>query len=68
MPAGTPAAIVDKLNAGLKRALEDPAVASALAARTFNPAHTTSGEFAARLKADYEKYGRLINQTGAKHR
>jgi len=42
-------------------------VASKLADRTLYPMHMTSGKFAERLKSDYEKYGRLISQIGAKH-
>jgi tripartite-type tricarboxylate transporter receptor subunit TctC len=66
VPAGTSAGVVDKLNLELKRALEDRGVASTLAARNLYPMHMTPGQFAQRLKADHEKYGRLIRLTGMK--
>lgn len=66
VPKGTPRAVVDSLNAALKKALEDPDVASKLTAQTLDPMYMTPEQFAARLKSDYEKYGRLIQEVGAK--
>ena len=60
VPAGTPKAIVDALNAGLKKALADPDVASKLSSQTLDPMYMTPEEFAVRLKADYERYGKLM--------
>ena len=66
VPKGTPRAIVDKLNADLKKALDQPDVAKALSAQTLDPMHTTPEQFAARLKSDYEKYGKVVKISGAK--
>lgn len=66
VPAGTPKPIVDKLNAELMKALADPGVASKLSNQTLDPIYMTPVEFAQRLKADYEKYKKLIQMTGAK--
>lgn len=66
VPKGTPRAIVDSLNAALKKALDDPGVAGKLSAQTLDPMHMTPEQFAQRLKEDYEKYGKLIKQVGAK--
>jgi len=66
VPAGTPKPIVDKLNAELKKVLADPGVAAKLSAQTLDPLYMTPAEFAQRLKADYEKYKKLIEMTGAK--
>jgi len=56
---------VDKLNADLKRALEDPGVVEKLTAQTLDPMHMTPEQFAQRLKSDYDKYGKLIREVGA---
>jgi len=65
-PANTPKAIVDRLNAEIQKAMKDSGVAAKLSAQTLDPMFMTPEQFAVRLQADYEKYGRLIKQTGAK--
>jgi tripartite-type tricarboxylate transporter receptor subunit TctC len=65
-PAGTPREIVQKLNAEASRALKQPDVAQALSNQALDPWISTPEEFAARIKTDYEKYGKLIKLTGAK--
>ena len=64
VPAGTPKPIVDALNAGLKKALADPDVASKLSSQTLDPMYMTPEEFAVRLKSDYERYGKLMTAIG----
>jgi tripartite-type tricarboxylate transporter receptor subunit TctC len=63
-PAGTPREIIDRLNAEIGTALRDPATASKLSALTYDPTHKTPEAFAQRLKADYEKIGKLFRQAG----
>jgi tripartite-type tricarboxylate transporter receptor subunit TctC len=65
-PAGTPKAIMDRLNAEIGNALRDPAVASRLSDLTYDATHRAPEEFARRLKADYEKIGKLFSQSGVK--
>ncbi len=65
-PANTPKPIVDRLNAEIQKAMKDSSVAAKLGAQTLDPMFMRPEQFAARLQADYEKYGRLIKQTGAK--
>jgi tripartite-type tricarboxylate transporter receptor subunit TctC len=65
-PAGTPRPIIDKLNAELKKALADPDVAERLSRQTLDPMYMTPEQFAQRLKSDYDKYGKLIKEVGAK--
>lgn len=65
VPKGTPRAIVDKLNADLRKALADPGVASKLSAQTLDPMPMTPEEFAQRLKSDYAKYEKVIKISGA---
>ncbi|MCC7486607.1 MAG: tripartite tricarboxylate transporter substrate binding protein [Burkholderiales bacterium] len=66
VPAGTPKAIVDQLNAGLKKVLSDPAVSERLSGLTADPQYATPEEFARRLQSDYARYERLTAMTGAK--
>jgi len=64
VPAGTPRPIVEFLNAEFKKALQHPDVTKILGAQALDPMPMTVDEFAARLKADYDKYERLIKSTG----
>jgi len=64
VPAGTPRPVVDKLNTELRKALNDPEVVKLLTTRVLDPMYMTPGEFAARLKSDYDRYGRLMRQIG----
>ncbi|MGH8701217.1 MAG: Bug family tripartite tricarboxylate transporter substrate binding protein [Burkholderiales bacterium] len=66
VPKGTPKPIVDKLNEELRKALADPGVASRLSAQTLDPMPMTPGEFATRLKSDYDKYEKVVRISGAK--
>jgi tripartite-type tricarboxylate transporter receptor subunit TctC len=66
-PAGTPQPIIDRLRAELKVVLAQPELAKRLAdAGAGEPYITTPEEFAARIKSDYEKYGKLIRSIGLK--
>lgn len=65
-PAGTPKPIIEKLNAEMQKALRDRAVAEKLSAQTLDPMFMSADQFAARLKSDYEKYARIIKETGAR--
>jgi tripartite-type tricarboxylate transporter receptor subunit TctC len=66
VPAGTPDAIVQKLNAELKKAVADPKVAANLNSQSLDPMHTSTDEFAKLLKAEYDKYERVVKLAGAK--
>ena len=65
-PAGTPRPIIDKLNGEINRALKLPDVTQNLSTQGIDPWPGTPDEFATRIKADYERYGKLIKLTGAK--
>jgi len=64
-PKGTPRPIVDRLNAELKKALDQPDVAKSLSSQTLDPMHMTPEQFAARLKSDYDKYEKVVRLSGA---
>ena len=66
VPAGTPRAIVDALNAAIKKVLENPDAATRLADLTLDPLHMTPEQFAQRLQADYDKYADVVRISGAK--
>ena len=66
LPAKTPAAIVNRLNAELQKTLKDANVAEKLSSQTLDPMGMTPQQFSARLKSDYDKYARLMKETGAK--
>jgi len=65
-PAGTPKAVIDRLNALIGQALADRDVAAKLSAQTLDPMHMTPAQFAQRLKSDYDKYANVIKLSGAK--
>jgi len=61
-PAGTPKAIVDWVNAEIKNAQTSPDMKARL--EPFEPWYMTPEQTAARIRADYDKYGYLIKLTG----
>ena len=65
-PAGTPKAIVDRLNAELGKAMADADVATKLSAQTLDPAHKPPEELAQRMQRDYETIGKLFREFGVK--
>jgi tripartite-type tricarboxylate transporter receptor subunit TctC len=66
-PGATPRDIIDKLNATVVGILATPAIKEFWASQGMGFASDNSPEqFAARFRADYEKYGRLIKAAGIK--
>jgi len=63
-PAGTPKAIIDRLNAAIKRAIDSPDTMKKMEA--FEPWTMTPEQTDARIRSDYEKYGKLIKLTGTR--
>lgn len=64
-PAGTPKTIIGRLNAEINKALAMPDVSKSLSSQALDPWLGTPAEFDVRLKADYEKYAKLVKLTGA---
>ena len=62
VPAKTPKAIVDLLNAEIKKAMALPDVQAKCAQLGFDPVADTPEEFAAYIKKDVEKWGRVIKE------
>lgn len=65
-PAGTPTAIVERLNVEIGRALRDPGVVDRLAGAGLEPATGSPAELEALVRRDIDKYRRIIALTGAK--
>jgi tripartite-type tricarboxylate transporter receptor subunit TctC len=65
-PAKTPPAIVDKLNAEMKRILAQPDVKERLATLAFTPVGDSPAQFAAYIKSEIAKWGKAVKDSGAK--
>ena len=65
-PAGTPKAIIDRLNGEIGKALSDPDVATKLSAQTLDATRTSPDELAQRMRAEYETIGTLYRQLNLK--
>ena len=65
-PAGTPKAVIDRLHAEIGKVLKMPDIEKNLANQALEPSLATTEEFNARLRVDYEKYGKLIRAAGVK--
>jgi len=65
-PAGTPKAIVTRLNAELVKAMHAPDLKERLAAMATDPATSTPEEFADYIKREIAKWGEVVRQAGLK--
>jgi tripartite-type tricarboxylate transporter receptor subunit TctC len=65
-PAKTPPEIVEKIHAGLVKALADPAVMAKLENTAYTAETSSPDELRAFLKADSEQWGSVIKSTGIK--
>jgi tripartite-type tricarboxylate transporter receptor subunit TctC len=66
VPAGTPRAIVDKLHADTVKALADPDVKKRFADLGVEPVTSTPSEFAGFIRAEMDKYAKLIKEANIK--
>ena len=65
-PARTPPAVLARLNGAIGEVLRQPEVAAQLRQQGSDPAPGSAEEFATYLRAEYEKYGRLVRQVDLK--
>ena len=63
-PAKTPPAIVNRLSQEISRLLHQPDVKDRLAADGADAVGNAPAEFGAHIKAEVEKYGKLVKQIG----
>ncbi|HEY8553451.1 MAG TPA: tripartite tricarboxylate transporter substrate binding protein [Burkholderiales bacterium] len=64
-PAGVPRPIVEKLYREIARILKDPQVSKEMRARGAEPVGNTPDEFAAYIKAEIEKWRKVVEASGA---
>lgn len=64
-PAGTPKAVIDKLNATALAALADPEVTAKLAELSVKSVGSTPEELAAHVKAELAKWAPIVKASGA---
>ena len=65
-PAGMPRDLVDRLNTAANAAMADPAVKARMDSLGVEVVKTTPAQFAAVLKSDAERYGKIIRELGIK--
>ena len=64
--AGTPRPVIDKLYAETMKALKDADVQKRLVGLGGEPGNVTQAEFAALVKSDYDRFGKLIKDANVK--
>ena len=64
-PAGTPEAIVNRLSGAIGKSLHDPDTVQKLHVAGIAPTYMGPKEFGPFLRAEYEKWGRVVKETGA---
>ena len=65
-PANTPPAILRKLSDTIASILKEPAMAERVRGRGFNIVANTPEEFAAIMRKDYDRFGKVVRETGVK--
>jgi tripartite-type tricarboxylate transporter receptor subunit TctC len=65
-PAGTPAAIVNRLNAEIVAALNDPAIQNTMRGMGVEPAPSKPDEFEQYIKSEIQKWNKVIKTAGTK--
>jgi tripartite-type tricarboxylate transporter receptor subunit TctC len=64
LPAGTPPAVVQRLNEAVNRVLSSPEVRAQLEEEAFEPVGGTTRASAEYVKAEVEKWGKLVREVG----
>jgi tripartite-type tricarboxylate transporter receptor subunit TctC len=62
VPAGTPTAIIARLNAEIAKALADPAIKASFATSALEPVGGSAEAFARLMRDDFAKYERLVRE------
>ncbi|UHL62924.1 tripartite tricarboxylate transporter substrate binding protein [Paralcaligenes sp. KSB-10] len=63
-PAGTPKAIIDKLNTAFAKVLHDPAVRKTMIGQGVDPVGNSVADFSKYLKQESRKYAALVKESG----
>jgi tripartite-type tricarboxylate transporter receptor subunit TctC len=62
VPAGTPGAIVERLNAEINKALAEPSIRDSLLKAAQEPVGGSAAQFDKLFRDDYDKYARLVKE------
>jgi tripartite-type tricarboxylate transporter receptor subunit TctC len=62
--AGTPAPVLERLAAEVRKALQDPKAREAIVAQGVDPRSTTPAEFGELFRAEYARWGKFIKDAG----
>jgi tripartite-type tricarboxylate transporter receptor subunit TctC len=65
-PAGTPDAVIDKLNAAFVQAVRDPQVIKQMTDQGAEGLATTPAEFATFIASETERFGKVVRAVGVK--
>lgn len=65
-PAGTPPAVLDKLNAEIRKMLQDPAVKARFSQLAFEPVGDSRQEFTNFVRSEIAKWTKVAKESGAK--
>jgi tripartite-type tricarboxylate transporter receptor subunit TctC len=65
-PAGTPRAIIDRLNSDFRKILDEPEIKAQLLAQTIEASPSTPEEFGEFIRADMAKWQTVVKASGAK--
>jgi tripartite-type tricarboxylate transporter receptor subunit TctC len=65
-PAGTPQPSISKLNAAIRKVLQDPAIRKTLADQGSTPVGNSPEEFKQILASEIDKWGKLVKLSGAR--
>jgi tripartite-type tricarboxylate transporter receptor subunit TctC len=65
-PAGTPRPILDKLNAEIRKMLQDPAVKERFTQLAFTPVGDSQEQFTVFVKSEIAKWTKVARDSGAK--
>ena len=65
-PAGTPAAVVERLNAEINKALAQPDMRARLIAADNVPTGGSAADFGKQIALEYENNGRIVKAAGIK--
>jgi tripartite-type tricarboxylate transporter receptor subunit TctC len=66
-PRGTPAAIIDKLQAEVAKALADPSIKTKADASGLYPVSNTPAEFAAFIRKEAERWSTVVKEAGMRY-
>jgi tripartite-type tricarboxylate transporter receptor subunit TctC len=61
-PKGLPKEVIDKVNAGVRKALEDPAVRKRIEETGSLIIANTPEQFAAQIKAEFDVYKKVVSE------